>query len=225
MRQRFLLIATLLVFVTGTGVEVVSASTDCDKWLREYKERLAESQPVRKVLAVKHVRRLTTPRPRTARVSSPVHHIRTPKLSPEEMLRRFHILCGELPPTDEIALVPETPLEMIVPRPMDVPMETALTPNAPFPPAAPTPQSPSKLSPPISFVPPGIFIPSVPQHPGSPGVPQTPNTPGSPIGPPPNEELPPTSPITPVVPPVPEPNTLILLLTGLAGAFAVGLRK
>ncbi|MBS1815527.1 MAG: PEP-CTERM sorting domain-containing protein [Acidobacteria bacterium] len=201
MRKRLLFISALLLTVSGAGVKAVSASTDCDKWLREYKQQLAELQPVRKVLAVRHRNKKVVPKPKIARVSSPVHHIRTPKLSPQEMLRRFHILCGDLPPENELALVPETPLQMIVPQTLEAPASNTLRPVSSVPPVNERGQvqTPSTVTPPIGFV------PGVPGQPGVPGIPIIPTT--------------------PVVPAVPEPSSIALLLTGFLGMFTLGARK
>lgn len=218
MRTRSLFIIPLALALSGAGVQAVSASTDCDKWLREYKQLLADSQPVRKVLAVKHKRHLVRPKPPVVRSYSPVHHIRTPKLTPQEMLRRFHILCGELPPDNEMALVPEAPLGMIVPRSIEFPANVTTPFTAPLPPPVERSSAPPPVAftPPIGFVPPGGFVPSIPR---------TPLVPSIPVGPPGGEELPPTSPITPVVPPVPEPSSIVLLLTGFGGVFALARKR
>jgi hypothetical protein len=217
----------MLSILTVVGFRSVSASTDCDRWLQQYKEQLANYAPVRHVRHhIRHLLHRTTPKPRllNAYIPIPVHRYVRPKLSPQEMMRRFHILCGDLPP-DEVTF---TPALLVLP-PYGPPPLTELTsteapPSSLVPPIAdttPTGSAPSvpfvgPNGPPESFIPPGSFVPSGPIFPGLPGAPGSSGSTGSTGS---------TGPISPVVPPVPEPASLLLLLTGLAGVAILHSRK
>lgn len=226
MRTRIVTFSGLFLLLGAVSIQTVSAaSTDCDRWLREYKQALADSQPVKTLVAAKKRARSVVPNKTPVVASSPVHHIRTPKLSPQEMLRRFHILCGDLPPDNEVGLVPQTPLQMLVPRSLDVPVTDLMAPPVVAAPPT-TGGTPTQIglvaTPPLGVVPPVISVPATPSQPGSPSGPTAP----------PSGDLPPTSPITPVPPdtpvtpaPVPEPSSLVLLLTGFAGLATLGFKR
>lgn len=227
MRKRLFTFSALFVLLAAVSIQTVSAaSTDCDRWLREYKQALADSQPVKTLVAAKKHVRGVVPAKKTVAATSPVHHIRTPKLSPQEMLRRFHILCGDLPPDNEVGLVPQTPLQMLVPRSLDIPVTDVMAPPVALTPPPVTGGTPTQIglvaTPPLGVIPPVISVPSQPGTPGSPSSPTTPT----------GGDMPPTSPITPITPdtpvtpaPVPEPSSLILMLTGFAGLTTLGIRK
>jgi hypothetical protein len=225
MRKKLLLITAMLSVLAVVGFKSVSASTNCDRWLQQYKEQLANYTPVKHVR--RHVRSLlqrTTRKPHllNAYIPIPMHRYVQPKLSPEEMMRRFHIVCGDLPP-DETSFTPALlVLPPFGPPPFteltstDVPPSAISPPIADITPAGDSPHLPNDgpNGPPGSFLPPGSFVPSGPSIPS--GFSGSSGSAGS-TGP--------IAPISPVLPPVPEPASLILLLTGLAGVVAVSSRK
>jgi hypothetical protein len=219
MRKKLLLITAMLSILTVVGFRTVSASTDCDRWLQQYKEQLANYTPVRHVRRhIHHLLHRTAPRPRLLNAYIPIpRRYLKPKLSPQEMLRRFHILCGDLPPEEESF----TPALLVLP-PSPPPAFAELT-------SAEVPPSPT--SPPIANTTPVDYAtgpngpvapvgPIFPSGPVGPSVPFIPSGPGGSTG-----TTGTTGPVSPVVPPVPEPSSLLLLLTGLAGIVAVTSRK
>ena len=205
----FLLFVFALIVTTARGV---SASTDCQKWLADYKKALADKASTQKLLAAKHRARayahrkivqLTTPaipHPAPTRVSS----IR-PRLTPAQMLKRFDLLCGELPvdPTPQVLDARMSPDEFISEVSMGGPVDTDTVPedntllaeNAP-----PTYDSPPANTEGSSS---GPYYPVFGPAPGIGGF-----TPVLPIVPP----------VTPPIAPVPEPSSIVLLLTGSLGA-------
>lgn len=218
MRKRTLLFLFLFSISSIAGVKSVAASTDCDKWLKQYRDELANAAPVQSVKHhIHHLVHRTAPPKRTVVAAiPPVHKPVVPKLTPAEMLRRFHILCDT--PTEEVALTPEfTPGLLEVPTSIPLTeIATALVPALPgAPPVAPALPPVATVTP---VTPPGpIGAPTIPILPGTPGAPGTPVTPGGPGGP--------GGSTTPVVPPVPEPASLALMLTGVAGIAVRRFRK
>lgn len=208
MRKKLLLTTAMLTILAVVGFRSVAASTDCDRWLQQYKEQLANSAPVKHVRHhIRHLLHRTKPRPRLATAYIPIpHRYLRPKLSPQEMLRRFHILCGDLPP-DEVSF---TPALLVLP-PFSPPAFTELT-------SSEVPSSPA--TPPVAAETPVENSPGTgptgPVLPTGPYIPSAPILPTTPVG---------TTPVTPVVPPVPEPASFILLLTGLAGIVGLNSRK
>jgi hypothetical protein len=169
--------------------------------LQEYRQQLAESRPVRHI---RHrIRHLLHPKPRVVRVAASYHHLVRTRLSPGEMLRRFHILCGDLPPDE----VPLSPALLVAPPPLPPFTELTFAEIPPSPAPSPTPA----ITPVDNSSGPPLMAPIVPSG-GSPFLP--PGTgPGT------------VSPVAPVVPPVPEPSSFVLLLTGFAGILTYNSRR
>ena len=108
-RRPFLLLAVLLVGFSAATATGMQASTECEKWLQGYKTSLAKTNTARKLAAAKRraqqkLAGYVPPKPKPK--LSPAHANR-PRLSREEMLRKFQLACGELPdtqaPNDQLA--------------------------------------------------------------------------------------------------------------------------
>ncbi len=217
----FLLLTFALIVMTARGV---SASTDCQKWLADYKKALADKASTQKLLAAKHRVRAyahrklvqlttpATPHPTPTRISS----VR-PHLTPAQMLKKFDLLCGELPvdPTPQVLDARMAPDEFISEMAMGGPVDidtvpaddTLLAENAP--PAYDGPSASTEFPTSGPYYP--VFGPA-------PGI-----SSGSIVPP---VVIPPVAPpVAPPIAPVPEPSSIVLLLTGSAGAFAAARRR
>ena len=201
MRIRTVACACLLVAASVGGAKTLAAaSPDCARWIKEYQQGLARHAVLGKKHVVKAAHRLIVPRPHLQHASLPLNHVRPPKLSPAEMLKRFRVLCGEDLPDEVLpAVFQPTGLEDTLLPETDLPDDNTLaglTGNggaSPFTPDAPVPPVPPPV-PPVTDTP--VGPPIIPIIPGTP-------TP------------------TPIPAPVPEPGTLVLLLTGLGTLPAV----
>jgi len=100
----FALVALLICASAASGVRV-HASTECERWITEYRNALAHSPAVKRARAAGHrlhhyihrkIAALTKPKPAPKPHALPVRHHR-PKMTREEMLRRFELACGNLP--------------------------------------------------------------------------------------------------------------------------------
>ena len=204
-RTMFLLFALTIVASASKGL----ASTDCEKWLAEYKQELAHKATVQHALAAKQRARNYAKR-RVARLISPTaapvpHPVRVssmrPHLTPAQMLKRFDLLCGDLPvePTNQVLDSRMAPDEFISEVSMGGPVDTDL-----LPPEG-TLLSTEDVPP---YSPPGVTSGGSPNQPVWPIYgPQPSGGFSAPVVPP-----------APVSSPVPEPSSMLLSLTGAAGA-------
>lgn len=209
MRNRILVTTVLMVAIGGGAAESVATSPECERWIADYRQKLAQSHPVQAVekqngRVKRYVHRqiaVLTHKPSGSRMASPRDPLH-PRLSPADMVKRFQVLCGDLPPVQTALLVP--------------PVAPPAAPITPL--AIPGTTTPDTTTPSV-----GINTPS------SPGT----NSPGGGGATPPPPVLPPTPPGggggggTPPVPPVPEPSTLALLLVGglSTGAYLMSRRR
>jgi hypothetical protein len=216
MRRRTLLLLIIVLLLTGSATGV-RASTDCQRWFAAYKQQLEHSQAVNRLRRAK-LRAQRYARMKLAGYVKPKpqpHHYRPrhPRMTRAEMLRRYNLACGVLP---EREVEPQTISEEIPPdftshRPFSfVPAsdegDQQLIATNDLPPYIGPEQNWPGSTPdgPPSYTPPGGGFP------GFPGG-----------GPPPHSSSNPP----PVITAVPEPESLVLLLTGLIGGAGLLRRK
>ena len=99
MRRIFFALVTILVCAAATTGVRLQASTECERWIAEYRDALAHSPTVQRTNAARHrlnryvhrkVAAVTKPKPRVL----PVRYQR-PKMSREEALRKMEFACGD----------------------------------------------------------------------------------------------------------------------------------
>ena len=220
MRKTLIFLLSFAMVVMAAGG--VSASTDCERWLADYKRALAEKPTTQKLLAAKHrarayahrtIAQLSTngsPAPHPVRLAST-----RPHLTPAQMVKRFDVLCGALPVDPQVLDARMSPDEFISEMSLGGPVgtegvpedETLLAENT-----TPAYDGPG-VSPTTSSS--GPYVPSYGPvfGGGSPGIPSVtpPNGPG-------------TTPVPPMAP-VPEPGSWVLLATGTLGAAGLLRRR
>ncbi len=244
--MRRTLIVLFVLIVSAASATGVHASTDCERWLADYKKALAQKPAYQQLEAAKHRARAlarrrigqivaaTTPaKPKPVRISST-----RPKLTPRQMLNRFDVLCGDLPvaPANQVLdsrMAPEEFISELSLGPID---ELAMPEYSPllaetapsiFSSTATPSTTPYEGGPVFPVY--GPSFSGVGSAPGSVSGPSGGTTaPGVPpvtspvLPPPPASVLPPDVP--PVTAPVPEPGTLLYVVTGV-GSIAAGLRR
>lgn len=211
-RKPIVVLFALFLAFSAVSVTGVQASTECSKWLTAYKQALAKSNALHRASAAKRraqrklVQVSTTPKTRV----SP-EHMRRPPMSKEEALRRFKMACGDLPENP----LPPTLLSQVDAGPY-------VPPGVPFGPSVDLGSTDEISNLPNLDTPVYNTTPDIPPEEGGGlpgGGPVFGATPGGvPSGT--SNVTPPTPPVTPVTPvtPVPEPESIALVLTGLAGA-------
>ena len=217
-RLTYLLLLVLFVSISAT---CVNASTDCERWYAAYRSELAHSRNLQRVAAARRRARLYAQRKISQIQPKPkVVLAKGPRMTRKQTLHHFNLACGVLPEdsVDEPVLSEETPPPFIehplndgidlLPAGFGDMIAQDDLPPPPFNEGSST-DNPSNGGPPI-YVPPytgGITSPGS----GSPGSPGTGTT------------LPPGTP--PVTPDVPEPASIVLWLTGMAGAAGAFRRR
>jgi hypothetical protein len=231
-RVLFALVILLVCASAATGIRV-QASTDCERWIAEYRKALAHSPVVkranvarrrlrhyvhRKIAALTKPKATSKPRVLPAR-------FRHPKMTREEMLHRFDLACGELP-EDTLA-------------PGDLPGSSAPAfianhkpggDEMPLDPGNEAPDSMIAMNQPPSYFGggdspsswgggPGILTSGFGPYGGG-GIPRNPPATGS-GGDDPSTLSPPALPTAEA----PEPGSLLLVATGFAGAAGILQRR
>jgi len=222
--MRRVVFALVLLLVSASAATGVHASTDCERWLKEYKEALAHSPTVQRAKVASHRlhhyvhRKLAAyhrPKPAPRPHALPVRHHHRP-MTKEEMLRRFELACGDLPEDLPVtATLPPTPPPVFAPeKSLDLGVEDlAGNDGTPLLPMQSTPSYGGSQS-------------SYPGGPGGFGLP--PGFPGGGYVPP---KLPDTGTSNPPPPPpiqtapTPEPGSVVLVLTGISGGVAEMVRR
>ena len=142
---RWIVVAVILCSGASCLAPALVASTDCSRWLAEYRQGILQRRAARRLRATKY--RLVTlvhkPAPPHAH---PLRH----RMGPLESLRRFQIDCGDLAP-------PESPLEEAIVPPQPVPPAVTFVSLLEAPPDLPPPSQPA-----LSVVPPLADVPAIP---------------------------------------------------------------
>lgn len=189
---RWMVFATILCSAMSCIAPVLYATTDCSRWLAEYKQGILQRRAARRLRYARY--RLTTMvhRPPVAH-PHPLQH----RMGPLESLRHFQIDCGpeiaEAPPVPVMA--PPTAPPVLPPVPLE-PM-IAMVDFGTLPPELPPPTTPE-----VGVIPPDVLTPYVPPLIN---VPTTPvQVASAPV------------PVLTSLPPAvtPEPGSFLLVLTG-----------
>src|SRR5215471_7618293 len=104
--MRRLAVSLVLFLVTISAATGVHASTECDKWLQEYRNSLKHSPAMHRAKAAHHRlhhyihRKLSQLKKKPAAPKKPrllpAHHSK-PKMTREELLKKLELACGDLP--------------------------------------------------------------------------------------------------------------------------------
>ena len=144
---RWIILAIVLCSSLSCVAPVLYASTDCSRWLAEYKQGILQRRATRRLRAAKYRLTVMLHKPAPPR-KYPMRH----KMGPLESLRRFQIDCGDLDetptPITHEAVLPPLPLEPVF----------ALIQFPEVPPELPAPGEPVLLA----EVPPLVSLPTTP---------------------------------------------------------------
>jgi hypothetical protein len=230
MRRKIQLLL-LLFLIAGTTESGVRASTDCERWIAAYKAELAHTKAVRRMQAAQARAKRAVKRKLANYVKKPsppkpvqVHYFR-PRYTRQQILDRFNLLCGDLPggdlPKQDVMEAKAGPLDRLSDMEKFVPVETASTfgEDGLLPPIEGPPYT-SPTGPGGGGGGGGSSIPPIFGGGGG-GTTPTDSTPGGGTNPPGGGG----GDIPPPVGVVPEPDSLVLLATGLAAAAGVVRRR
>ena len=144
---RWMILAIVLCSSLSCVAPVLYASTDCSRWLAEYKQGILQRRATRRLRAAKYRLTVMLRKPAPPR-QYPVRH----RMGPLESLRRFQIDCGDIEetPTPVVhdAVLPPLPLDPVF----------ALIQFPDVPPELPAPAEPVL----VADVPPLVNLPAVP---------------------------------------------------------------
>ncbi len=137
---RWIVLAIVMCSAMSCVAPVLYASTDCSRWLAEYKQGILQRRATRRLRAAKYRLTVLVHKPAPVR-TYPMRH----RLSPLESLRRFQIDCGDLEntpaPPANAAVIPPLPIEPVfalvrfadAPPELPAPGEPLLVADAPVP--------------------------------------------------------------------------------------------
>ncbi|WP_035347301.1 PEP-CTERM sorting domain-containing protein [Edaphobacter aggregans] len=219
--RRVVFALVILLVCASAGVRV-HASTECERWIAEYRNDLAHSNAVKRANAARHrlhryvhrkIAALTHPKPTPKPYVLPAH--RRPPMSREEMLRKFELACGDLPEdTPALGDLPQDPMPAFLAyrKPDEMPLESDSPGFLAL--AAPPSYAGGGVGYPTGGYG-GVYPPGFGGFPGGGGTHgQTPfNPPATGTG----GDNPPPPPPPPPTAEAPEPGSLVLMATGLAG--------
>ena len=146
-------IAAALILISGVSclAPVLYASTDCSRWIAEYRQGILQRRAARRLRAAKYHLTTLVHKPAPAH-----HHPMRHRMGPLESLRRFQIDCGDLdtPTPVTTAVLPPVPV-----TPSIIPLEFPDQPPVLAPPAL-TEVAEVPDMPPLAAVPPVAVLSS-----------------------------------------------------------------